>query len=70
MTCLELNQFTYGIEYKVFTILLHLCFGNIMLFYFIFEQAVTSHAKLSQRALVMEGMLATILDTLGCTDYD
>lgn len=37
---------------------------------FLYEQAITTRVKLGKCALAVEGMLETIMDTLGCSDYD
>lgn len=34
------------------------------------DQAIVSQAKLGESALAVEGMLVTILDTLGCSESE
>lgn len=53
-------------------VLFYSAFGSVMLCFsdFLDERAIVARAKLGQHALAMEGMLAIILGTLGCNDYD
>lgn len=53
-------------------IIFHFAFSliNFIISEFLDEHVIFARAKLGQHVLAMEGMLATICDTLGCNDYN
>lgn len=71
MTTFELNQYAGCTKYKVVTLLLRVLFTNCYaIICLTCQHAIGAHTELGQRALAMDGMIATICDTLKCSDNE